>query len=202
MRWAKTLATAALAELAAHLLSLTWGFMVLLAMFVYVAAHLTASMAVASAKSADTEKRLNTLVPAVGAIKDTADSAATTAGNAMPKSGGHFTGDVTCETNFAVWGSLYGGSGTLTIPDVLHVDGATTIYDNLNVTGTDYFNGTPVYLPQADLTLATAPPSGTGGTSQYCGNFYTGSGAQIWSSTITNAVNAIIGTMRNANLIV
>jgi len=114
-RWLSTLSAAGLAETAAHLLSLGWGFMVLMAGFVFVAVHVTANVASTHAKAVATEARVNALVPVIGTINTTANNAQTTANNALPISGGTITGSLNVNNNLA--GS---GGGTLEIPTSVH----------------------------------------------------------------------------------
>jgi len=86
MQWFKVTAAAGLAEVLAYYLSLQWGFMLLVLAFIVTGLQAVS----AAAKAADTEKRVNLLVPQVGAVKDTADyasgradSAYTSAANAQ-----------------------------------------------------------------------------------------------------------------------
>jgi hypothetical protein len=133
MRRAALLAEAGLVELAAHYLSLSWGLALLVILFLITGIRLTAS----AAKVADVEARHNALVVSVGAVKDTADAASTTAGNALPKSGGTITGGLTVNGDHHIGGTLYGSGGALAIGD------DTTISANAAVTGTFYGSGGP-----------------------------------------------------------
>ena len=144
MRWVSTLLTAGLAEFAAHWLSLGWGFMVLIAGFVFVAVHVTAGVATVTSKASATEQRVNALVPIVGAVN-------TTANNALPKAGGTITGSLTVNGGHAVLGGMTvggdtlvsgtlagSGYGTLTV-NALHANGSAITADG-TITGHSSIN--------------------------------------------------------------
>lgn len=86
------------AEAAWHLLGAAWAFAVLTAAIGWLAARLPAAMATAAAataKAAAVENRVDALVPAVNDAKDAAATAQSTANNALPRSGGSVSGDLT-----------------------------------------------------------------------------------------------------------
>jgi hypothetical protein len=101
MRWTGTAGTALLAEAAAHLLSIGWGFSVVIFAFVVVSMQ----VATTASKSAVNETRLNALVPKVGA-------AAATANAALPASGGTISGDLTVTGTVTCNKLLAGGASS------------------------------------------------------------------------------------------
>lgn len=83
MGWIKVMVTAGSAELLAHFLSLQGGFMLMVLAFIVSALRVSAT----DAKAADTKKRVDLLVPEVGAVKDTADYASGRADTAYTNAG-------------------------------------------------------------------------------------------------------------------
>jgi hypothetical protein len=132
MRWTATAALAGLAEIAAHFLSAGWGMGVLLIAFIW----LSGLLRTAAVKGADTEKRVNALVPQVGAIRDTADSALSTANGKVSKSGDTITGSLTVNGDHHVGGNLYGAGGQLAVGDT------TTIWGDCGIHGFEVITGT------------------------------------------------------------
>jgi hypothetical protein len=129
MRYVKTLLTAGLAELAAHWLSIGWGFMVITAAFVFVAVHVTAGMADVRAKAVTTEARVNGLIPTVNAAYGTAN-------NALPKSGGTVTGSLTVNGDHLIGGTLYGaGFGSVTTTNLHASSGGITADNDITAHG-------------------------------------------------------------------
>jgi hypothetical protein len=142
----------------------------------------------------------------------TANAANSTANNALPSSGGTVNGGLNVTGGVTIGGNLWGASGTLTVgsttvfDQTVTVDGAAgfhagVVVDDAITVGSLNVNGAGLSIPQGDLSLATTPPNGSSSASQYCGSFYTGSGAANWASDVTNAVNACIGTLRDLGLI-
>jgi hypothetical protein len=144
--WAATIAAAALAEILAYFLSLTWGFMALLLAFVIVSIRMASN----GAKAYATEARVNAILPVLGQhaaaistaqtaannaqgtannanntannAQGTANAANNTANNALPASGGTISGGLNVTGGVTIGGSLYSSSGTLTV-------GSTTVFD-------------------------------------------------------------------------
>lgn len=198
--WGGPLAAAGLVELAAHFLSLSWGFTLIVVLFVVTGIRQQAN----TAQTADLAARHAALVVSVGAVKDTAD-------NALPKSGGTVTGGLTVNGDHHIGGSLYGSGGTLTVADAVTNNGSVTVYANHGVHGNGTYTGDlgtgglsvagNSFMPNGSLGSASAPPTGgsAGSTiagSQYCGAFFTGSGAANWAQGIANKVDAIISNLQ------
>jgi len=207
--WLPTLAVAAAAEALAHFLSLTWGFAALILAFVFFAIRVSSAMASTAAKAYTTETRVNAILPVLAThaagittAQNTANGAQSTA-NTANAAANNAQGTANTANNTANNALPSGGgtiSGNLTITGQIGVHGGGT---NVGLWTTDDLTvgGAGLSIPQANLALSSSPPNGTGGASQYCGNFYTGSGAANWASDVTNAVNACIGTLRNLGLI-
>lgn len=79
MKWSAIGSWAVLTEVLAHVLSLSWGFGMLVVAFVWVAGMLR----IASVKAQTTEARVNALIPQVGTINTTANNAQSTANSAQ-----------------------------------------------------------------------------------------------------------------------
>jgi len=206
MRWMQFAAAGLVTEAAAHFLSLSWGFALLVFLVVVTGLRQQHN----TAQTVDLAARHAALVVSVGAVKDTADTASSaasaaqttannaqsTANNALPKSGGTITNDLTV-------------NGTHTAGYVV-ADNSVTAYGNLGVHGDSTLLGTlsveGATMPQNEPNGVSAPPSGgsPGSTiagSQYCGSFYSGSGAANWASAITNAHNSLLTTLVNAGVL-
>jgi hypothetical protein len=146
------LASVAAAELAGHWLGLGYGFLVMLAAFTFVALRMSATMATGSnalVKAQAAHQRLDLLVPKVGTIETTANGAQTTANNALPKSGGTVTGNLTVNGDHTIAGNLLGSGGTLTTGSNFHVSGGgatvdlgLTVHGNHSVDGNAAIGGT------------------------------------------------------------
>lgn len=202
-RWVTTLMTAGLAEFAAHWLSLGWGFMVLLAGFVFVAVHVSAGAATAVAKAAATEARVSALIPVVGSVNTAANNAVTTANNALPKSGGTVTGSLN------VNGSLAGsGGGTLEVPSSVH-SGSSIQADNqvlansVNIGG----SGSGATLAINGNVHASSAGQFDGGIS--APNYQPGQGTPggypiahgtPWENQIIDFLNSMVGKLQNAGI--
>lgn len=211
MRWMATVATAGLAELAAHFLSLTWGFMVLLAAFIVVAVRVTSMATAATSKSALTEQRVNGVVTQLGTTNSNVTAVTTTANNALPKTGGTVSGALTVSGNHTVNGNFTANSGATVSgglsSDTLSSSGSTTAFGALGVHGNSTLLGTlsisgSSAMPVGGLSGVSAPPTGgsAGSTiagSQFCGSFFTGSGAATWAQDISNRVDAIVSLLSN-----
>jgi hypothetical protein len=170
-RWMTTLATAGLAELAAHFLSLTWGFMVLLAAFVYVAVHVTAGVATVASKAKSTEQRVNTLVPVVNTAYTTANNANTTANNALPKSGGTISGTLTVTGDHHVSGNLYGVGGVLSVGDTAYMGNGIAGAGGGTLESSAGFHSSGTV--QADSQVITGNVDSNGGsTNEYSGGIH------------------------------
>lgn len=200
MRWTSTLATAGLAELAAHFLSVGWGFAVLIGGFCAVASLLR----VTSAKVSGTEARLNTHItataPAINFVANggsvggnvTVNGSHTVTGNLGVSGGTTMVGDSSCSGNFQT-GAAH------TVLGNLGVHGGTTMIGSSSVTNSFSISGGSS-MPVGGLGSAPGPPSGTATGPVYAGNFYTGSGAQVWAQGISNKVDNIISALQNAQI--
>jgi hypothetical protein len=190
-RWSGPLAAAGLVEVAAHFLSLSWGFTLLTVLFVITGLR----QMVNTAQTNDLAARHAALVVQTGAIKDTADTASSTASaaqttannaqgtannaqstanNALPKGGGTISGSLEV-------------TGSLTIDWDLHVDNyayitdmgsACTFHNNVGVDGTLY----PYGAVQGNYAL---PPASTQQPSA------PGSYDSSWMGGLVNRLNAV-----------
>lgn len=181
MRWAKTIGTAGLAELAAHFLSLGWGFMVLLAAFVFVAVHAMSAVATVTSKAVATEARVSALIPQVNSVSNVANAA-------LPQAGGTVTGSLTVNGNSvtggnqAVNGVLSGaGGGTLELSAAIHC-GSSIQADTTLIGGGLRVNGTTI-------TPAQGAPSG-----------YPIAHGTPWENQVIDIINATIGNLRNSGI--
>lgn len=194
------------------------GFIALMG-YLVVTAGVSASN---TAKVRATEARVNGVVTQLGTTNTNVATAMTTANNALPKSGGtvsgnlEVTGSLTVDTNLGVHGgtTLVGSSScsndftvgtSLTVDGNLGVHGGTTMIGNSSCSGTFAIDGGGA-MPNGSLSAASAPPTGgsAGSTiagSQFCGSFFTGSGAATWAQGISNKVDAIISALQVNNII-
>lgn len=144
MRWTMTLLIAGLAEAAAQLLTIGWGFAVLLAGFVLVATRFSANIASVNSKAYATEARLTGHIAATApAVNFVANGG--TVGGPVTVNGNHSINGVAFVTNDQhIGGSLYGSGGTLSIGDLLQVNNGGTVNGNFNAAGgiTGIFGGT------------------------------------------------------------
>lgn len=137
-----------------------------------------------TAKTRGLEGRVNGVVSQLGTTNANVTAAQNTANNALPKSGGTISGDVTI-------------TGNLTVNNTCTVFGSAGVHGDCNIIGRI---GSSYSMPQGEPATQANPPNGTGGPSQYAGNFYTGSGAANWAQNITDKVNQIIGSLHNAGV--
>lgn len=164
-RWLRIPVAALLAEFIVHVLGFGWAFTVL----AVVAGFMSVNAGTAMTKAAAAHQRIDVLVPHIAAI-------GTTAGNAMPKSGGTFTGTVTTQDHH-VNGTLFGAGGTLTVGDNTHVSGSALTSDG-TITGHSQIN--------ADGSLSGASIH-TGGVGQF------DSGVSIGGNTAISSSRAFAG---------
>lgn len=151
--------------LAGHLLSASWALW--LVAFLYGITSLSLNSATVKAQAA--HQRIDALVPQVG-------TALTTATNAMPKSGGTFTGSVTTQDHH-VNGTLFGAGGTLTVGDNTHISGSAMTADGA-ITGHSTI--------AADGALSGASIH-TGGVGEF------DSGMQVGGSSVISSGKAFSG---------
>jgi hypothetical protein len=160
-----------------------------------------------TALARNTAARVNGVVQSLGTTNANVANAQATANGALPASGGTITGSLTVNGNLGVHGgsTLIGSSscsgdwtvgGNFTADNIATVDGAAGVHGNLTVLGT--ING--ANIPSSPPSSAPAPPTGTGGPSQYAGNFFTGSGAAIWAQDIANKVDQVISSLQSAGI--
>ncbi len=211
MRWTSTLATAGLAELAAHFLSIGWGFAVLLGGFCAVASLLR----VTAAKVSGTEARLGAHITATApAVNFVANGGSV--GGSVTINGGHtVTGNSTTNGSHTVQGNLGVNGGTTlvgssscsndfttggshTVNSNLGVHGGTTMIGSSSCSGHFAING-GASMPNGSLGSAPGPPGG-GTTSTYAGNFFNPSGALTWAQGVSNKVDAIISALQVNNV--
>lgn len=195
-RWVTTLMTAGLAEFTAHWLSLGWGFMVITAAFVFTAVHVTAGMALATAKAAATEARVAALVPIVNNVNSTAN-------NALPKSGGTITGNLNVNNNLA--GS---GGGTLEVSSGVHSSGSVQADDQVlagsaNIGG----SGSSATLAINGNVHASSAGQFDGGIS--ASNYQPGQGVPSgypiahgtpWENQVIDFLNSMVSKLSNAGV--
>jgi len=200
------------AQLAAAIpLLVLHGALGFLALIAYVT--VTAGVSIAdTSKTRATEARVNGIVTQLGTTNSNVTAAQTTANNALPKSGGTIsgnltvTGSVTVDTNLGVQGgtTLVGDSscsGNWTSGGSTTVDTNLGVHGNVSITNGQTLSVSGGIMPQSEPGGVSSPPNGTGGTSQYAGNFYTGSGASSWAIAITNAHNSLLTTLVNAGVL-
>jgi hypothetical protein len=167
-----------------------------------------------TALARSTAARVNGVVSQLGTTNanvtnavNTANSAQSTANNALPISGGTITGSLTVNGNLGVHGgtTLVGSSscsndwtvgGNFTADNTSTVFGSEGVHGNLTVLGT--INGASI--PHSAPGSASAPPTGTGGPSQYCGNFFSGSGAAVWAQGTADKIDQIISALQSAGI--
>ncbi len=188
MRWTSTLATAGLAELAAHFLSVGWGFAVLLGGFCAVASLLR----VTAAKVSGTEARLAAHVTATAPAVNFVANGGSVGGNVTVNGSHTVTGNMGVQGGTTMVGSS-SCSGDFTIGTNGFVNGGLTVNNNFKLNG-----GTT--MPSSGLGSAPSPPSGTGGAAAYAGNFYSGSGAYNWANSISLKVDNIICALQANNI--
>lgn len=199
MKWPAMLATIGLAEAAGHFLSLSWGFLVIMAAFIYVGLHAAST----ATKAVTTEQRLNSHIAATAGAVALVANGGTISGDLT------ITGSCTVDTNLGVHGgsTLVGDSScsgnwtasTLTSTASTTVDGNLGVHGNSSLLGSLSVEGG--IMPQNEPSGVSAPPNGTGGPSQYAGNFFTGSGASTWAIALTNAHNSLLTTLVNAGVL-
>lgn len=129
MHWTATLAMAAIAEAAASLLSLSWGFAVLIVMFIVLATRMRVTMATVTAKAYATEARLSAHVTATAPAVN------------LVANGGTIGGNVIVNGDHHVAGTLYGAAGTLTVGDAMHTNSTLYVSGNATTNGTHQVNG-------------------------------------------------------------
>lgn len=126
MRWAATLTIAGIAEAAAALLSLGWGFAVITGAFIAVALRVSATMATVTAKAYSTETRLNAhIVAAAPAVNFMAN-------------GGTVGGSVLVNGNHNVTGTLGVNGGAVTNSMITN---AMTVFGDSHTTGNHFVTG-------------------------------------------------------------
>ena len=86
--------------------------------------------------------------------------------------------------------------GTFGVNSTATIYGSAGVHGNMTVLGT--VNG--ANIPSSPPGSAPAPPTGTGGASSYCGNFYTGSGAANWAQNISDSVDQVISALISAGI--
>jgi hypothetical protein len=179
----------------------TLGFLALLA---YVA--VTAGVGIAdTSKTRATEARLNghiaATAPAVNFVANggSVGGSVTVNGNhtvtGSASTGGDFTigGNGTSNNNHTVFGALGVHSGGTVVGGQWSMDANAVINSGSQ-------------MPGSAITIPGGQPHGGSGSTtiagpQYCGSFFTGSGADNWATSVTNAISAIIGELRSANII-
>jgi hypothetical protein len=188
-----------IAALACYLVPAHFALLALL-VFIWGSAMSTTN----SAKTRAVEARLNAHITATApAVNFVANGG--TVGGSVTISGTHtVTGNQTVQgTSFAngdehIGGTLYGSGGSLAIGD------ATTVNNNLAVTGTMYGSsgpGGPLHVDAAttvdtlNISAGAFFISGNGITRQTSPTKISGTGTL---SSLTNAVNAIIGQLQNS----
>lgn len=195
MRWTSALGTAGLAELAAHLLSLGWGFAVITGAFVVVAVRMTSAVAGVKAKAQGTEARLGAhIVAAAPAISFVAN-------------GGTVGGSVVVAGDHHINGTLYGVSGGLSVGDQINgtnvsLSGGQTDYghtthgtvnaDNNIIAGSDLHAGGWVYSTDLQVNGQRIAP----GQGQPAGYPYVGGTI----ANVDNGMNAIVGGLLAAGM--
>ena len=222
----RILAAGGLMELMAHFLSIGWGFATMVVMFVIVASRTTLTLNAASAKAASAHQRIDVLVPAVGAVKATADGA-------VQRSGDTVTGSLVVNGNHTIGGSLQGSGGTLSVSGNHHVTGAHTVdgtitgHSAINADGSMsassiHTGGTGQFDNGVNIGGSTAISSGrafSGASIHVSGNVLADSdvgmssmnGAGLPRSTVSNsdgtlastasAVNGVISRLRDVNIL-
>jgi hypothetical protein len=160
-------AWAVLAVLADQLLSVTWGFMVLVLAFAWLAQQLNSATGV---KAADAHARINALVPVV-------HTANTTANNALPKAGGTVTGSLAVNGNHSVGGQVLinGASSAAALAAV--GDG--------HVTGTFQADNSVVSNQVVAAGVSTSASVG-GTTAHFTGTMQADGGVAISGGTISS----------------
>lgn len=200
---------------AALILVFTHGHLLLLGLLAYI--WVTALSGTANtAKTRAVAAQHAALVTAVGATNANVTAVTATANAALPGTGGTVTGDLTVtgsltvDTNLGVHGgsTLVGDSscsGNFTVGNSLTVDSNLGVHGGSTLVGASSCGGSfsisgGSFMPVGGLGTAPSPPSGTGGSSQYCGNFYSGSGAYNWAYDISLKVDAIIAALQSAQV--
>lgn len=201
MRWIMTLATAGLAEFAAHWLSLGWGFMTLMAGFVFVAVHVTAGITTVASKASATEARLNAHVSATAPAVN------------FVANGGTVGGSVVVNGDHHIVGTLFGNGGTLPIGDAVQANSTltvngTSLFNNIATTNSDFhvfgtlFGGGGV-ISMGDNAHANAGLSIGGRAifpSQGTPGGYPIALGTPWENQIINIINDIIGRLSNSGI--
>jgi hypothetical protein len=178
MKWPAIGFWALLSELMAHVLSLSWGFGMLVVGFVWVAGLMRAT----SVKAYSAHQRLDALVPVVASTQSTANGA-------LQKTGGTVSGSLAVNVNHSVGGALTAntidglGGGAIENSGGMHINGNSMVVDVDTSTTTLHVNGTKLNMLQ----------STNGG--------FPFSTSVAWGSGTVNAINSLWSALKLAGVI-
>lgn len=181
-------------ELGGHLLSSS--FLLLLIGLVLGVGSLRLDYAGTQAKAA--HQRLDALVPKVGAIE-------TTAGNALPKSGGTITGNLVTNGSHTLGGALIPSGGTLSINGSAHVNsGGMTVDDDMTVHGNHNVDSDLVVGGDGSVTGTVSAGHvvgaiGNGGTTTVTGNLTATGGSTVTGNQTVHGSASVDGNISANN---
>lgn len=226
LRYAGTLSAMLFAEFTAHLLSIGWGFTVLLAAFAWV----SLSGATVAAKARSTENRLNSVIPTIfpntgGTIHGsvTVNGAHSVNGN-MSVSGSHtvggqvnsstlsVAGNATTAGNHTVHGSLFSDNSVTAgggfSGGSMHVSGNAQADGSFSAgsVSTGHYDGSSIHVSGnalADGSFSAGNFSGSyhgnqGGVSTVSGA--PGSYSSSYETSLASAINGIISRLNSAGI--
>jgi hypothetical protein len=212
------LVTAGVAEIAASLLSLSWGFAVLVGAFIVVAVRMSSTVAAATAKSSLTETRLNAHIVAAAPAINLVANGGTIGGTTTIAGDHHITGNQGVTGSQTVTGQINGSTmslssgmtdfghtshGNVSVDNNITAGGDTTVGGNLSGPSGGTIDTSPIHSNGAGLfdgTIAASNFAGPyqGGQARPANTVGTFDAAHF--TTACSTINTIMNELADAGL--